>query len=107
MEEGTEALRRGCALGSSGNVEVTVRPKFRRPDWSGTAPGRFAADIITKSGGTVTENFGAIVQATDFSPTTLISSRRAATASPRTWWTGLGNRLAEWAPRCKLASLTA
>jgi hypothetical protein len=68
MEEGTEALRRGCALGSSGNVEVTVRPKFRRPDWGGTASGRFAADIITESGGTVTENFGAIVQATDFFP---------------------------------------
>ena len=32
------------------------------------APGRFAADISTESGATVTENFGAIVQATDYKP---------------------------------------
>ncbi|HQU17084.1 MAG: heterodisulfide reductase [Chromatiales bacterium 21-64-14] len=32
------------------------------------APGRFAADITTESGKTVTENFGAIVQASGFTP---------------------------------------
>ena len=32
------------------------------------APGRFSADITTESGGTVTENFGAIVQASGFRP---------------------------------------
>ncbi|HDO33715.1 MAG TPA: CoB--CoM heterodisulfide reductase iron-sulfur subunit A family protein, partial [Chromatiales bacterium] len=32
------------------------------------APGRFAADIATESGKTVTENFGAIVQASGFTP---------------------------------------
>ncbi len=32
------------------------------------APGRFAADIATGSGKTVTENFGAIVQASGFTP---------------------------------------
>ena len=32
------------------------------------APGRFAADITTESGSTVTENFGAIIQASDFLP---------------------------------------
>ena len=32
------------------------------------APGRFAADITSESGTTVTENFGAIVQASGFTP---------------------------------------
>ncbi len=32
------------------------------------APGRFSVDISTESGSTVTENIGAIVQATDFKP---------------------------------------
>jgi len=32
------------------------------------APGRFAVDITAESGGTATENFGAIVQATGFTP---------------------------------------
>jgi quinone-modifying oxidoreductase subunit QmoB len=32
------------------------------------APGRFSADISTESGGTTTENFGAIIQASGFKP---------------------------------------
>jgi len=32
------------------------------------APGRFSADITTESGGTTTENFGAIIQASGFRP---------------------------------------
>ncbi len=32
------------------------------------APGRFSADITTESGGTATENFGAVIQASGFKP---------------------------------------
>ena len=35
---------------------------------SSGAPGRFAADISTESGSTLTENFGAVIQASGFTP---------------------------------------
>ncbi len=46
---------------------ITVHLNAKVTRTSG-APGRFAADISTESGGTLTENFGAIIQATDFKP---------------------------------------
>jgi quinone-modifying oxidoreductase subunit QmoB len=46
---------------------ITLHLNSRITRTSG-APGRFAADISTESGSTVTENFGAIVQASDFKP---------------------------------------
>jgi len=49
------------------NGRITVHLNAKITKTSG-APGRFSADISTESGGTVTENFGAIVQATDYKP---------------------------------------
>ncbi|KAA6182032.1 hydrogenase iron-sulfur subunit [Thiohalocapsa marina] len=49
------------------NERITVHLNARITRTSG-APGRFSADISTESGGTVTENVGAIVQASDFKP---------------------------------------
>jgi quinone-modifying oxidoreductase subunit QmoB len=49
------------------NPRITVHLNAKITKTSG-APGRFSADISTESGGTATENFGAIVQATDFKP---------------------------------------
>ncbi len=46
---------------------ITVHLNARITKTSG-APGRFSADISTESGSTLTENFGAIVQASDFKP---------------------------------------
>ncbi|MGE5152982.1 MAG: CoB--CoM heterodisulfide reductase iron-sulfur subunit A family protein, partial [Bdellovibrio bacteriovorus] len=50
---------------ANGLITVHLNAKITR---SSGAPGRFSADITTESGGTVTENFGAIVQATDYKP---------------------------------------
>ena len=47
--------------------KITVHLNARVGRTSG-APGRFAVDISTESGGTVTEQFGAIVQASGFVP---------------------------------------
>jgi quinone-modifying oxidoreductase subunit QmoB len=49
------------------NDKITVHLSAKITKTTG-APGRFSADISTESGGTVTENFGAIVQATDYKP---------------------------------------
>ena len=49
------------------NERVTVHLNAKITKTSG-APGRFSADISTESGSTTTENFGAIVQATDYKP---------------------------------------
>jgi quinone-modifying oxidoreductase subunit QmoB len=49
------------------NPRITVHLNAKVTKTSG-APGRFSADISTESGGTVTENIGAIVQATDYKP---------------------------------------
>ncbi|WP_103918465.1 CoB--CoM heterodisulfide reductase iron-sulfur subunit A family protein, partial [Candidatus Venteria ishoeyi] len=49
------------------NDKITVHLNATVTRTSG-APGRFAADISTESGSTVTENFGAIVQASGFKP---------------------------------------
>jgi quinone-modifying oxidoreductase subunit QmoB len=46
---------------------ITVHLNAKITRTSG-APGRFSADISIESGGTVTENFGAIIQATDYKP---------------------------------------
>ncbi len=46
---------------------ITVHLNAKLTKTSG-APGRFAADIAVESGSTVTENFGAIIQASDFLP---------------------------------------
>ncbi|MBB1073053.1 hydrogenase iron-sulfur subunit [Rhodoferax sp. 4810] len=46
---------------------ITVHLNARIARTSG-APGRFTADIAIESGSTVTENFGAIIQATDYKP---------------------------------------
>jgi quinone-modifying oxidoreductase subunit QmoB len=58
----TEMIERVMA-----NARITVHLNARLSKTSG-APGRFAADIDSQSGATVTENFGAIVQASDFKP---------------------------------------
>jgi quinone-modifying oxidoreductase, subunit QmoB len=47
--------------------KITVHLSAKLTKTSG-APGRFSADISTESGSTVTENFGAIVQANDYKP---------------------------------------
>ncbi len=49
------------------NQRITVHLNAHLSKTSG-APGRFAADICNTSGATVTENFGAIIQASDFKP---------------------------------------
>lgn len=49
------------------NSRIKVHLNSRVTKTSG-APGRFSADISVESGSTVTENFGAIVQATDYKP---------------------------------------
>ncbi|MBK5966067.1 heterodisulfide reductase [Thiocystis minor] len=49
------------------NERITVHLNAKLSKTSG-APGRFSADIDRSSGPTVTENFGAIVQASDFKP---------------------------------------
>ena len=46
---------------------ITVHLNAKLSKTSG-APGRFSADISTESGATVTENFGAIIQASDYKP---------------------------------------
>ncbi len=49
------------------NPRISVHLNAKVTKTSG-APGRFSADISIESGGTVTENIGAIVQATDYKP---------------------------------------
>jgi len=49
------------------NDQITVHVNSTLTRTSG-APGRFSADITTESGGTTTENFGAIIQASGFRP---------------------------------------
>ncbi len=49
------------------NDKITVHLSAKITKTSG-APGRFSADISTESGGTITENIGAIVQANDYKP---------------------------------------
>ncbi|MGA7799643.1 MAG: FAD-dependent oxidoreductase [Gammaproteobacteria bacterium] len=49
------------------NPRITVHLNSRIAKTSG-APGRFSADIATESGSTRTENFGAIIMATGFTP---------------------------------------
>ncbi len=51
----------------NGHAKITVHLNSTLTKTSG-APGRFAADISTESGGTTTENFGAIIQASGFKP---------------------------------------
>jgi len=46
-------------------IKVHLSAKITR---TSGAPGRFSVDISTESGGTVTENAGAIIQATDYKP---------------------------------------
>jgi len=62
MDTGIEELVKQIA----DDANITVHLNARLSKTSG-APGRFAADITTESGSTITENFGAIVQATGFS----------------------------------------
>ena len=66
------------------NDKITVHLSAKITKTSG-APGRFCADISTESGGTVTENFGAIVQANDYKPYDANKLPELATARPRTW----------------------
>ncbi|MGB5563819.1 MAG: hydrogenase iron-sulfur subunit [Sedimenticolaceae bacterium] len=57
------------------NELITVHLNSRLTKTSG-APGRFSADITTESGGTTTENFGAIIQASgwkEFDPSAIPS----------------------------------
>jgi len=49
------------------NPRIQVHLNSRVTRTSG-APGRFAVDITTESGATVTENFGAVIQASGFKP---------------------------------------
>jgi len=49
------------------NAKIRVHLSAKISKTSG-APGRFSADISTESGSTITENFGAIVQASDYTP---------------------------------------
>jgi len=49
------------------NTRISVHLNSTITRTSG-APGRFSADITTESGGTTTENFGAIIQASGFLP---------------------------------------
>ncbi len=49
------------------NERITVHLNAKITKSTG-APGRFSTDISTESGGTITENFGAIIQATNFKP---------------------------------------
>jgi len=49
------------------NDQISAHLGARITKTSG-APGRFSIDIATESGGTATENIGAIIQATDYKP---------------------------------------
>ena len=51
----------------SANSNITVYLNSTTTKTSG-APGRFSVDITTESGSTTTENFGAIIQASGFTP---------------------------------------
>ncbi|MCC6608335.1 MAG: hydrogenase iron-sulfur subunit [Burkholderiales bacterium] len=53
------------AVQADANIEVRVGSTIAR---TSGAPGRFSVEIAAESGGTATEAFGAIVQATGFSP---------------------------------------
>ena len=53
------------AIAADPNIKVHLNATVTR---SSGAPGRFSADITTESGGTTTENFGAIIQASGFKP---------------------------------------
>ncbi len=53
------------AVNADENITVHLNAKVTK---TSGAPGRFSADITTESGETVTENFGAIVQASGFTP---------------------------------------
>lgn len=54
-----------AAVESDPNITVHLNANLTR---TSGAPGRFSADITTESGATRTENFGAIIQATGFTP---------------------------------------
>lgn len=62
-DPGVEAL----AAEVTANDKITLHTNAKVTKTSG-APGRFSADIATESGGAVTENIGAIIQASDFKP---------------------------------------
>lgn len=51
------------AIDEDPNIEVLLNSTLTK---TSGAPGRFSADITTESGGTKTENFGAIIQASGF-----------------------------------------
>jgi quinone-modifying oxidoreductase subunit QmoB len=60
-DPGVDEMAARCAA----DPRITVHLNAKIAKTSG-APGRFAADIAVESGSTVTENFGAIIQASDF-----------------------------------------
>jgi len=62
-DPGVEAL----AAEVEAKDRITVHTNAKITKTSG-APGRFSVDIATESGSTVTENVGAIIQATDYKP---------------------------------------
>jgi quinone-modifying oxidoreductase, subunit QmoB len=57
----------GMVAAIEADANITVHLNARLSKTSG-APGRFSADIATKSGSTRTENFGAIIMASGFKP---------------------------------------
>ena len=62
-DPGVEAM--AAEVEANGKISLHLNAKITR---TSGAPGRFSADISTESGATVTENVGAIVQATDYKP---------------------------------------
>jgi quinone-modifying oxidoreductase, subunit QmoB len=63
QDNGIDGL--AARIAQDGRIEVHLNSTLTR---TSGAPGRFSADITTESGSTVTENFGAIIQATGFRP---------------------------------------
>jgi len=62
-DPGVDAM--AAEVDANGKITVHLNAKITR---TSGAPGRFSVDISTESGGTATENIGAIVQATDYKP---------------------------------------
>lgn len=78
------------AVRADPNIEVRLSSTVAR---TSGAPGRFSVEIAAESGGTATEEFGAIVQASGSRSTTRRSSpssasARARTSSTRPAWSG-------------------
>jgi len=62
-DSGVEAL--AAEVETNDKISVHLNAKITK---TSGAPGRFSVDIGTESGGTATENVGAIIQATDYKP---------------------------------------